>query len=491
MALLLASCSDEENSATPIGEIVLDHSSLEFSNAGETLEVTVTSNLDWRLSGRKTWCKPSVTEGRSGDKVTFTADPNTGDQERSLTYTFMCGNKAVDLIVTQSKIGAIEPVRDEENIGPEGGILTVRVRTNVDPEVVIPDEATTWLHALPTDESSKGEGGYLYLKFEIDENTTYGDRSAKLTLNGAAETKEVTILQTKNLGLEVPTEPIEVPETGGEITFEVTANVEHVVEMTALAAQFVTRTDLTTRTEGNLTISRYTYTVGANTMMERVFQLSIRSLEGNITKKITIKQAGSMQILATIPDANFRKKLLNEGYITDASSEACELTWEGYSATAFHIGYANIESLEGIEAFANLETLDVSSSRLTKIDVSKLLCLKSLVCNINAISELILGDTQVETIDLNNGLYYSVGWNNIVKPTSCIVSGTHLKQLNIGMSPWYSNYDDLHTLDVSGCPALETLNCVRTGQKLKTLILAEGQEIPNLTKSDFTQIVRK
>ena len=76
--------------------------------------------------------------------------------------------------------------------------------------------------------------------------------------------------------------------------------------------------------------------------------------------------------------------------------------------------------------------------------------------------------------------------------TVLTISGEKVETIDVGLKdPDYDGpYDDLETLDVSECPALKTLNCIR-GDKLKKLILKQGQTIPNLKKKDTTIIEYK
>ena len=74
------------------------------------------------------------------------------------------------------------------------------------------------------------------------------------------------------------------------------------------------------------------------------------------------------------------------------------------------------------------------------------------------------------------------------------MSGTHLKTLKVpfsGGGGWWEPTDVLATIDVSGCPALETLNAQRNAGVLKTIYLKQGQVIPNLTYTAGAEIVYK
>ena len=69
-------------------------------------------------------------------------------------------------------------------------------------------------------------------------------------------------------------------------------------------------------------------------------------------------------------------------------------------------------------------------------------------------------------------------------------SSSKLESLDLSIISWYESYDNVTSIDVSECPMLTTLNANRSN-KVKTLYLKKGQEIPNLTKNDATTIVYK
>ena len=125
------------------------------------------------------------------------------------------------------------------------------------------------------------------------------------------------------------------------------------------------------------------------------------------------------------------------------TASQCIVLDAGREATVFSNSsyYDDLEDLTGIENFPNLKTLTLGyCTNMEKLDIS--------------------GLHQVEK-----------------------VSGSSLYS-------WYASYDEVTSIDVSECPALTTLN-VKRSDKLKTLYLKKGQEIPNLTKDAATEIVYK
>ncbi len=216
-----------------------------------------------------------------------------------------------------------------------------------------------------------------------------------------------------------------------------------------------------------------------------------------ITKVVSIVQKDPDAVVVSIPDNVFRSKLVSLNWLLELSGGLCVVTEDGLNATEFTYrpGYWDdpILSLEGIEIFANLEKIDVYNNKLSKFDISKLTKVSSLNIDYNGLSEIALGDNAVEELNFS-ALYHSGNsWDYIV-PSSLTVSGTHLKTLKVpfsGGGGWWDPTDVLATIDVSGCPALETLNAQRNAGVLKTIYLKQGQVIPNLTYTAGAEIVYK
>ena len=92
-----------------------------------------------------------------------------------------------------------------------------------------------------------------------------------------------------------------------------------------------------------------------------------------------------------IPDDNFLTALIEEGVDTNgdgiiSKNEAEAITYLDVSGT--HELPGEIESLTGIEAFINLDTLDCSYNQLITLDISNNTALVSLRCGSNLLSVL-------------------------------------------------------------------------------------------------------
>jgi len=186
------------------------------------------------------------------------------------------------------------------------------------------------------------------------------------------------------------------------------------------------------------------------------------------------------QPIVTIPDANFKNYLLNQTWINTNGDTEIQVS-EAEAATFLEPYSLNITSLQGIEAFVNLDYLIAYSNQLTSVDLSANLKLT----NVNLVENNIL------TLDLSaNSLLRNIeiSYNPI---TSLNVSGctvlrslwaynVPIVDLDLSNKPQLNflaldSVDDetglSGSLNISGCTAFTDL---RTFENNLTLINASG-----------------
>lgn len=83
-------------------EIALSENAVEVECGESSLEIIVTSDRDWTLSGGESWVNASAEAGKTGDKVTFAVEKNDDSNSREATFTFTCNTKTATLVITQS-----------------------------------------------------------------------------------------------------------------------------------------------------------------------------------------------------------------------------------------------------------------------------------------------------------------------------------------------------------------------------------------------------
>ena len=179
----------------------LDKETVSISPDGGSVDVIVYSNYKWEISGTSDWCTPSATSGEAnedGQKVSFSAD--VAYDNREATFWFRCADEKIKFTVSQSLKEVI--IADENNtfsVPAEGGVAVLNYQTTVECEVVIPEEAKSWITIAPADATR----GLMAESVQLDvaENTTYSERSAVVKVVKVGDNSlfaEYTINQVQN-----------------------------------------------------------------------------------------------------------------------------------------------------------------------------------------------------------------------------------------------------------------------------------------------------
>jgi uncharacterized repeat protein (TIGR01451 family) len=120
-----------------------------------------------------------------------------------------------------------------------------------------------------------------------------------------------------------------------------------------------------------------------------------------------------------IPDANFKAALIVQGVDTNGNSEIEQS--EAEATQYLSVCCSNIASLQGIEHFHNLLSLECSNNFLTTLDVSNLQYLTYLRCSHNLLTSLIVSElTELTALDCDNNLLTSLDITNLpVQQLNC------------------------------------------------------------------------
>ena len=303
----------------------LDKESIAISPDGGSVDVIVYSNYKWEISGTSDWCTPSVKTGNAnedGQTVTFSADVAYDDREA--IFWFRCADEKIKFVVSQKLKEAIIPDADNcLNIPAEGGIAILNYQTNVDCEVIIPEEAQDWITIAPATRGLVSESANL----DISENTTYSARTAviKVVAKDDAElVVEYTINQEqKNALLADENNTFTVPGCGGEVVVTYQTNVDCEVIIPEEAQDWITIAPATrglVSESANLDISENT-TYSARTAVIKV----VAKDNAELVVEYTINQEQNNAILA---DENNTFTVPNTGgkvIITYQTSVDCEV----------------------------------------------------------------------------------------------------------------------------------------------------------------------
>ena len=452
MACALSGCSDDdaESDNGLGGTIAISADTILAGTDGATEEITVTSSGDWRLAGVCDWAHPSAVSGRSGDKVTFTIDPNDTEDAREVTFKFFTGSAVAPLKVSSEPGYSLDLLSDADvTFEAPSADLRIKLHTNIED---------------------------LVITFSVAENTAYDNRSTTITLAGKGKSVEIGVTQRQVDAIEIDSEIYEYDLAGRTVSIPVRSNIDYEVSFDAAWMKQISTRGLV---EGTLRfqLEEATATRGVEV-----------TLTGHgLTKKFTILQKDPDAKVFSIPDDRFREYLVENKWVMSVGGTMCVVLEAGLNGTEIYSTgsyyYGRIESLEGIENFPNVERITLNSNDLKVVDLSALTKVNYLSLNGNYYLEKVdLGDNPIES--------WNPVSNNYSSATSFTLISSRITTLQYYVTSWYGSYDRIEWIDVSECPALQTLNCTR-GSSLTTLYLKSGQEIPNLTKNDSTEIVYK
>ena len=146
---------------------------------------------------------------------------------------------------------------------------------------------TTWCKPSAT----SGKKGSANVKFTIDENTEYDDRSVSVTIKAGTESKTFTITQKGTDALLVTTNKYEVSQEGGTIEVEVKANIDYQMEISESAKDWITESS-----GRSLTAYKHTFEIALNEGSEkREGEIIFKS--GDKVETVKVYQTGGAILL--------------------------------------------------------------------------------------------------------------------------------------------------------------------------------------------------
>ncbi|ULC58569.1 T9SS type A sorting domain-containing protein [Flaviramulus sp. BrNp1-15] len=193
----------------------------------------------------------------------------------------------------------------------------------------------------------------------------------------------------------------------------------------------------------------------------------------------------------TIPDDNFEQALIDLG-IDSGALDNQVLTANIEYLTSLNVSGKNIESLEGIKAFASLTELDCSNNYLNELDVSNMVNLQNLYCG----SNYFLTNNTANT----NGLLNTTGTVNL---TTLFCADNNLGDLNIAPNTNLETLDcannKLTVLDISNNNNLVEVNCdsnlittlstVATNNNTLTNLSCSNNDLSTLSVTNYSALI--
>ena len=186
---LFAACNSDDYDPY----VWVEPNSIVVPAAGGDYRIIVGAALSWTMSGNAEWCTPSATSGPTGEEITLRIVPNTSGKERSVTYTFTCGDQPATLTVTQEAGSSTIFVAPSSIAAPAEG----------DSQSVTVSSSGPWTMSgnaeWCTPSATSGQDGEA-IAFEIAANTSGKERSVTYTFTCGKQTATLTVTQSGKTG---------------------------------------------------------------------------------------------------------------------------------------------------------------------------------------------------------------------------------------------------------------------------------------------------
>lgn len=463
---------------------------------GGSFQVNVTSSGDWRVSGLSEWVTLSTESGKSGQPLTFTVLPYEGDKARTVTYKVFSADAVEAVTITQNPLYTISLVSEETvNLNSDANHIAVSLISNVEDLEVDFGGAEDWISMTAVSDAF----GKKIVEFDVVRSSEFKERTAVVTLGAAATDDVVTVTVNqaqRDTAFVVGEQKIVKGLEALSLDLVIKSNVDVTYSLPTWLSQTVTAT--TEKDETGLQSKSITLTADA-CGGSRSATISFRSSNQTVGS-VLIKQQNPNPIFADIPDENLRYYLESKGWIIPEDGIKCELVEAGISGTSLVIGDENpnfygsdpIKSIEGLESFPNLEKLTLGNIQVAKVDVSSFPKLNELkLINLMDVTEINTGSRPITDVTNVAGTYAYTTVKEIV------IKGEKIQNIDFSAGGYYLWYEEIESIDVTGCPELVTLNVYRCNMwdeesSLKYVYMtAEQKESVTVTKRDKVELVVK
>lgn len=174
---------------------------VELSADGSSGAITFTANRDWTVSAADAWVKLSPLSGAASEApvtVTVRCDANTTYEDRTSLVTIRMESLTQSVEVKQpANLGLIVPAGSAGvELPADAKTFEVEVQANVQYTVAV---SVDWIKQTGTKALTPQT-----LTFSAEENPTYDERSAEITISGSGLTQSIAV---KQAGKEKPKAP--------------------------------------------------------------------------------------------------------------------------------------------------------------------------------------------------------------------------------------------------------------------------------------------
>ena len=306
----------------------------EVGAEGGTIAIEVQANVsfDYEIEQEASaWIAPVETRALTTTSLQFSVQANDTGEKREGKIVFRAGDLVETVTVYQEAGGTSAPTlvltRNEYTVGSDGEEIVIELKSNVEYDMVLPQEAG-WISEVVTRSLST----YTH-RIQVAPNDGYDLREAEIHfVNEREEIDEVVhIVQVQQDAILVARESYDVEAEAGQLDFVVNTNVDFEVSVSA------TWLRQAPQTRGLVEVP-LSFVYDANTgetSREAVITLSASGVE----QKITVKQAGEKtlsKVTLVHTGETFTAPLVTGTSFSDAFISWGDGVREAYSEDASH-----------------------------------------------------------------------------------------------------------------------------------------------------------
>ena len=291
-AVAFSSCKPQEQKVDP--KVEVSENEITSESAGETYDITVTSNVAWtaQVADKATWVTVKPASGEAGETpVKITVKKNNSDTQRETEITFAGENATATVAVQQFGKDVVTLDKTAYEPTTAGGTDAVKVTANTDWTATV-SEGADWVTVTP----ATGAAGETAVTVTVAANPTAEDRTATVTYTAGDATAEYTISQ-EALSVTLSQSSITDAGEGKTATVNVTANAAWTATS---SAEWVT----VAPAAGEAGVAEVTVTVAENPSEEARTATVTFALNENVSAELTVtqafvEQAGKLAIAVT------------------------------------------------------------------------------------------------------------------------------------------------------------------------------------------------
>ena len=360
-ALGLTGCSDDP-------DVKLETPVIKASNPADIAavagKVTVPYTVDYAVDG----CSLDVTWDAtwlhdlsvSADKFTLQADANPGAaREAKLTLTYP---EATSVELTVRQMSASESI----SISPKtlsfsykGGEETVTVTSSKSWTL---EGSADWVEV----DKTEGESGESVVKFTVS-TTNETDAAKEVTFNFVSGSEKAPLKIQQNqegkLIIDEDSKTISVSNTEQNVTVKLQTNIEPVTATIEEGVDWIEAVDTRAMIDKEFSFKVLANTEGGPRDATIIFK------NADASEHIVIKQAGKELAYPAVIADKALKTYIMTNFDADRDGEISKE--EAEAVKAIELTGSEIASIDGLEYFPNLETVDFTTHRLLKADFSQ------------------------------------------------------------------------------------------------------------------------